>query len=88
MHPFLARLGPDLLSDGLGWRDIAARLDDPRIPPDAPSRRCTSTRVFSPVTGNYLRSEVLFCAGIDPRRRPRDLSRQASADAWPARPSR
>ena len=26
-------------------------------------------------SGNYLRSEILFVAGVHPRRRPRDLSR-------------
>jgi endonuclease-8 len=74
MHPFLARLGPDLLSDGLGWRDIAARLDDPRFR----GRSLAALYLdqgFLAGTGNYLRSEILFCAGIDPRRRPLDLSR-------------
>ena len=30
-HPFLARVGPDLLDPALGWRDLAARLDEPRF---------------------------------------------------------
>ena len=29
LHPFLARIGPDLLSQAPGWRDIAARLKAP-----------------------------------------------------------
>ncbi|MEJ2531584.1 MAG: DNA-formamidopyrimidine glycosylase family protein, partial [Halioglobus sp.] len=31
-HPFLARLGPDIMDGTLGWRDIAARLQVLRAP--------------------------------------------------------
>jgi endonuclease-8 len=74
LHPFLAKLGPDLLSAGLHWRDIAARL---REPPFA-GRALASLYLdqhFLAGNGNYLRSEVLFCAGLHPSRRPRELSR-------------
>jgi endonuclease-8 len=74
MHPFLARLGPDLFSPGLEWRAIAARLHE-----DAFARRALGSlyldQSFLAGNGNYLRSEVLFCAGLHPRRRPVDLSR-------------
>lgn len=74
MHPFLARLGPDLLSGGLHWRDIAARLQQPEFS----GRSLASLYLdqhFLAGNGNYLRSEVLFCAGLHPLRRPRDLGR-------------
>lgn len=74
LHPFLARLGPDLLSAGLHWRDVAARLRQPEF-----SGRSLAAlyldQGFLAGNGNYLRSEVLFCAGLHPQRRPRELSR-------------
>lgn len=74
MHPFLARIGPDLLSAGLTWRDLADRLVDPRF-----ARRSLAAlyldQHFLAGSGNYLRSEILFCAGIHPSRRPADLGR-------------
>jgi endonuclease-8 len=74
MHPFLARIGPDLLSADLEWRDVAARLEEPRF-----ARRSLAAlyldQQFLAGSGNYLRSEILFCAGIHPSRRPCDLSR-------------
>ena len=73
-HPFLSRIGPDVLDADLGPADIAARLDDARF-----VRRALSAlyldQSFLAGIGNYLRSEILFCAGIDPPRRPVDLSR-------------
>lgn len=74
MHPFLATLGPDLLSSKLSWRDIAQRLDDR----DYSGRALASLYLdqhFLAGSGNYLRAEILFCAGLHPKRRPRDLSR-------------
>lgn len=74
MHPFLATLGPDLLSVGLSWRDIAQRLDQREY-----SRRALGSlyldQHFLAGSGNYLRAEILFCAGLHPKRRPKDLSR-------------
>jgi len=74
MHPFLARIGPDLLSGGLHWRDVAGRLTDPRF-----ARRSLAAlyldQQFLAGSGNYLRSEILFCAGLHPLRRPVDLGR-------------
>jgi endonuclease-8 len=73
-HPFLSRIGPDVLDADLGSADIAARLDDARF-----VRRALSAlyldQSFLAGIGNYLRSEILYCAGIDPTRRPVDLSR-------------
>lgn len=71
-HPFLSRLGPDALSDGLTWRELAARLDAPAF-----RRRSVAAlyldQGFLAGIGNYLRSEILFFAGVPPRARPQDL---------------
>jgi endonuclease-8 len=74
-HPFLARIGPDVLDPTLAWRDIARRLLDPRF-----RNRAVATlyldQAFVAGIGNYLRSEILFDAGINPRARPADLTRR------------
>jgi len=74
LHPFLARIGPDLLAPGLAWREIADRLQDARF-----ARRSLAAlyldQQFLAGSGNYLRSEILFCAGLHPLRRPADLTR-------------
>lgn len=75
MHPFLAKLGPDILSESLTWRDIVSRLENPRFE----KRQVASLYLdqgFLAGVGNYLRSEILFDAKIDPQARPSDLSRK------------
>jgi endonuclease-8 len=72
-HPFLNRIGPDVLDDDLSAADIVARLKDARF-----VRRALSAlyldQAFLAGIGNYLRSEILFCACIEPARRPVDLT--------------
>ena len=74
MHPFLARIGPDILSHPPHWREIACRLEDPAF-----SGRSLGAlyldQAFLAGTGNYLRSEILFRAGLHPTRPARTLSR-------------
>jgi endonuclease-8 len=72
-HPFLARLGPDVFSAALTPALIAARLDE------KPFRRRRLEALlldqgFLAGLGNYLRSEVLFLAGLGPERRPMELT--------------
>jgi endonuclease-8 len=71
-HPYLGRLGPDLLDPALHWRDLARRLNDPAFR----NRSLAALYLdqgFIAGLGNYLRSETLFAAGLHPRQRPRDL---------------
>lgn len=72
-HPFLARLGPDVLDPALDAATVEARLREPRF-----ARRTLDTLLldqgFLAGMGNYLRAEALFEAGIAPGRRPADLS--------------
>lgn len=70
-HPFLAKLGPDLLAvDGAA---VESRLEDPRF-----ARRQLAAvyldQSFLAGLGNYLRAEILFVAGVHPARRARELS--------------
>ena len=71
-HPFLERMGPDIMDRQLQADDIRQRLESRRF-----ARRSTGSlfidQSFVAGLGNYLRSEILFVAGIHPSRRPADL---------------
>lgn len=72
-HPFLSKLGPDVLDRSLTARAVGKRLGDPAFA----GRQLVGLLLdqgFLAGMGNYLRSEVLFAARIAPARRPRDLS--------------
>ncbi len=73
-HPFLARLGPDVMNEAVHWREIAARLAE------APFRGRTLANLyldqgFIAGIGNYLRTEILHDAGLNPSRRAASLTR-------------
>jgi endonuclease-8 len=73
-HPFLARLGPDVLDEALVWRDVAERLSNERF-----ARRSLAAlyldQGFLAGIGNYLRSEILHASGAHPHTRAATLSR-------------
>lgn len=77
-HPFISRLGPDILDPALTEADVESRLGDTRF-----ARRSLAAlyldQGFLAGNGNYLRSETLFFAGLHPARRPVDLSEAARA---------
>jgi endonuclease-8 len=72
-HPYLSRLGPDILNGRVTDRRIVSRFEDPAF-----SKRTLASlfldQHFLAGVGNYLRSEILFAAGVHPRRRPQQLS--------------
>lgn len=72
-HPFLSRLGPDVLDSDTSCDDVMARLLDRRF-----HRRGLASLLldqgFLCGLGNYLRSEVLFVAGVHPTKRPIDCT--------------
>lgn len=72
-HPFLSKLGPDVLDERVTPADVVARLQSKRF-----RRRSLTTllldQAFMAGLGNYLRSEVLHVAGIAPQQRPADLT--------------
>lgn len=73
-HPFLRRIGPDILNPNLTWQEVAERLQSKAF-----SGRALNSvyldQAFLAGLGNYLRSEILFIAGIHPARRARELSK-------------
>jgi endonuclease-8 len=72
-HPFLSRLGPDVLDETTTPAQVAERFLDQRFY----RRRLVSLLLdqqFLCGLGNYLRSEVLFVAKVNPTFRPRDCS--------------
>ncbi len=75
-HPFLSRLGPDVLDPMLDAKAVAARLRDPRFR-NRSLGALLLDQAFLAGMGNYLRSEVLFRARLRPERRPAELDAQA-----------
>jgi endonuclease-8 len=71
-HPFLNRLGPDLLDHELEAGELAERLQAKAFRGRSLASLLLDQKFLAGL-GNYLRSEILFCAGLDPLRRPRDL---------------
>jgi len=68
-HPFLARLGPDLLSEGPDLETIVERLDSARFR----HRQLAGLLLdqgFLAGLGNYLRAEILTHAGLHPSLKP------------------
>ncbi len=72
-HPYLSRLGLDLLAPDATPSRVRRRLEDDRF-----RRRMLGglllDQAFLSGVGNYLRSEILFYAQIDPILRPVDLA--------------
>lgn len=77
-HPFLSKLGPDLLDDATSPALLRARLDDPRFGGRSLAALLLDQGFVAGI-GNYLRSEMLFVAGLPAARRARDLDDAARA---------
>ncbi|MCP3026937.1 endonuclease VIII [Halobacillus sp. A5] len=72
-HPFIAKAGPDILSEHVTAHDLLLRFTSDRFR----RRRWTALLLdqgFIAGIGNYLRSEILFAAGIHPGHRPMDCT--------------
>lgn len=77
-HPFLKRAGPDILDASLDVDSIAARLSDK----DFCNRALGNLYLdqgFLAGNGNYLRSEILWAARLNPFTRPGKLNARALA---------
>ena len=72
VHPYLSRLGPDVLDSAVTWRDLSRRLNLPAFRNRALSSLYLDQGFLAGI-GNYLRSEILFAARLDPACKPRDL---------------
>lgn len=71
-HPFLARLGPDVLNLTTTRQTLIGRLLNKRFCNRQLGSLLTD-QSFLAGLGNYLRCEVLFAAGIHPKQRPGEL---------------
>ncbi|MCA9780044.1 MAG: endonuclease VIII, partial [Candidatus Eremiobacteraeota bacterium] len=72
-HPYVGSLGPDILDPALTPAKVKKRLQQKRFR----NRQLASLYLdqsFLAGPGNYLRSEILFCAGLPPRAKPSQLS--------------
>lgn len=73
-HPFIRRLGPDILGATVTPETVLKQLQAPSFH----RRRFTTLLLdqhFLAGVGNYLRSEILFTARLHPTRRPVDCDR-------------
>ncbi|MEX5411050.1 endonuclease VIII [Atlantibacter hermannii] len=72
-HPFLTRIGPDVLDNTLTAADVKQRLLNPRF-----RRRQLDALLldqsFLAGLGNYLRVEILWETGLAPHHKPQALS--------------
>lgn len=75
-HPFLSQLGPDVLDEAVTVAQVYDRLCQSQF-----RRRQLATLLLDQKClcglGNYLRSEVLFLAGLTPFHRPVDCAENA-----------
>lgn len=72
-HPYLCRLGPDMLDEEVRLQDVLARYQDKAFA----RKRLTTLLLdqhFLAGMGNYLRSEILHVARIPATYRPLDCS--------------
>ncbi|MBH0230252.1 endonuclease VIII [Halobacillus yeomjeoni] len=72
-HPFIAKIGPDVLNEPVSAEDLKTRFMEKRFR----NRKWTSLLLdqsFIAGIGNYLRSEILFVANIHPDLRPVDCT--------------
>ena len=72
-HPYLKRLGPDVLNESLDWRDFANLLGERNIARRSLGAVYLDQSVIAGI-GNYLRSEILFRAQLHPARTLSSLS--------------
>jgi endonuclease VIII len=72
-HPYLAKLGPDILDPDVTVAKVSKRLAHSSYR----GRQLAALLLdqnFMAGPGNYLRSEILFDCGLHPRLRPKDLT--------------
>lgn len=69
---YLARLGPDPVNQSVSIARLIEQFNDRRFKGRALGGLLLDQGFIAGV-GNYLRSEILFDAGVAPRTRPRDL---------------
>lgn len=71
-HPFVSKLGPDVLRKGARLSSVRKQLDDPSFR-NRQLGALLLDQSFVAGIGNYLRSDILHAAGLHPSVRPVDL---------------
>ena len=71
-HPFLCRAGPDILDPELTVDGVVDRLESATFRNRALGGLYLD-QAFLAGIGNYLRSEILWAAGVDPKLKPSQL---------------
>ncbi len=71
-HPFLKKLGPDVLDKATTRQAVHERLRSSRFRGRQLGAFLTD-QSFVAGLGNYLRCEILHCSGLHPATRPREL---------------
>ncbi|WP_252313937.1 endonuclease VIII [Sinobaca sp. H24] len=74
-YPFLAKIGPDILNNETSAEELYERVTSRKFV----NRKWASLLLdqsFVAGIGNYLRSEILFEAGIHPGKRPADCTEE------------
>ena len=79
-HPFLARLGPDVLDEEVDAPFLGEHLRSKSIYRKKGATLMLDQRCFAGL-GNYLRSEILHAAGVHPDDRPCDLDDE-TVERW------
>jgi len=72
LHPFLNRAGPDILDPSLTADQVVERLRSPTFRNRALGQLYLD-QAFLAGIGNYLRSEILWAAQVDPTTKPAQL---------------
>jgi endonuclease-8 len=75
-HPYIASLGPDVLDASTTPAVMRRQLDDRRFRGRSLGSLLLDQR-FAAGLGNYLRSDILFTAGLRASMRPQDLGEDA-----------
>ncbi len=75
-HPFVRRAGLDILSSGADWREVVGWIGRPEFRRRALGRLLLDQSFLAGI-GNYLRSEILFRAGLRHTQRIADLDEAA-----------
>ena len=71
-HPFIKNLGPDVLCDFVDYSVLSDRLQSKDCRNRMAAHLMLDQKSFAGL-GNYLRSEILFFANINPYLKPREL---------------
>ena len=71
-NSYIKNLGPDILNEGVDYVEIEKRLSSSVCKNRMVAHILLDQKAFAGI-GNYLRSEILFSANLNPYKKPKDL---------------